>query len=114
MPIPQPGTGSASDLPPQVRAAFNVLAYCRQLTDPYLTAAPNDGPVSQARKLTQLERGVEVAALNLLRDWLNGELDLPGPDPDLGLGGMELGALGLELGPEEEGPSSGQASTGIE
>jgi hypothetical protein len=50
------------NIPAKVTVAFNALAYCRSITD------PNNRPLST------LERGMEIAALNLLRDWLNGEI----------------------------------------
>lgn len=50
------------NVPAKVTVAFSVLAYCRSITD------PNNRPPST------LERGMEMAALNLLRDWLNGEI----------------------------------------
>lgn len=49
-------------VPAKIMVAFNVLAYCQSIPD------PNNRPLST------LERGMEIAALNLLRDWLNGEI----------------------------------------
>lgn len=59
-------------IPPQVEVAFRAVAYCRSLTDPQSIGLP---PVaSRSRSLTPMELGVESAALNVIRNYLNGEM----------------------------------------
>ncbi len=65
--------------PVQIDVAFRALMYCRSVSDPQSLGSP-DGERSlsyRRRNLTQLETGMETAAINLLRNWLNGETDLP-------------------------------------
>ncbi len=61
-----------NEVPPQVEIAFRAVAYCRSLTDPQsLGIAPSALP---SRALTPMELGVESAALNVIRNYLNGEM----------------------------------------
>jgi hypothetical protein len=63
---------TADEIPPQVEIAFRAVAYCRSLTDPQSIGLP---PVaSRSRSLTAMELGVESAALNVIRNYLNGEM----------------------------------------
>jgi len=63
---------SPEQIPPQVEIAFRAVAYCRSLTDPQSIGLP---PVaSRSRALTPNELGVESAALNVIRNYLNGEM----------------------------------------
>lgn len=68
--------------PAKVDVAFRALAYCRSLTDPQSLGLPGRAGHGPARPLSELERGVEAAALNLLRNYLNDEVEL-GPIADL-------------------------------
>ncbi len=72
-------------VPAKIMVAFNALAYCQSITDSEnLQATPsasNDGINSQqlhpSQRISQHERGLKLAALNLIRDYLNGEIELP-------------------------------------
>ncbi len=68
--------------PAKVDVAFRALAYCRSLTDPLSVGIPSGPSGSTTRPLSDLERGVESAALNLLRNYLNDEIEL-GPIAEL-------------------------------
>lgn len=63
---------TADEIPPQVEIAFRAIAYCRSLTDPQSVGIPPSGLPSRA--LTRMELGVESAALNVIRNYLNGEM----------------------------------------
>jgi hypothetical protein len=67
--------------PAKIEVALRALGYCRSLTDPQSMGLPTSS-CRPTRSLTALERGVESAALNVLRDYLNGEIDL-GPVAEL-------------------------------
>ncbi len=63
---------TGDEIPPQVEIAFRAVAYCRSLTDPQSVGiAPAALP---SRALTPMELGVESAALNVIRNYLNGEM----------------------------------------
>ena len=72
------------ETPPKIDVAFRVLAYCRSITDPgslgAAAAALQQMGASDAlmpiRPLSKLEQGAETAAINIIRDWLNGEINL--------------------------------------
>ena len=74
--------------PAKVEVAFRALAYCRSLTDPLSMGIPSGTPGNTVRALSELERGVEVAALNLLRNYLNDEVEL-GPIAELHRSGSD-------------------------
>lgn len=63
---------TTDETPPQVEVAFRAIAYCRSLTDPQSVGIPPSGLPSRA--LTRMELGVESAALNVIRNYLNGEM----------------------------------------
>jgi hypothetical protein len=63
---------SPEQTPPQVEVAFRAVAYCRSLTDPQSVGLPPS--TRQSRSLTPMELGVESAALNVIRNYLNGEM----------------------------------------
>ena len=67
--------------PAKIEVALRTLGYCRSLTDPQSVGLPTSS-CRPTRSLTALERGVESAALNVIRDYLNGEIDL-GPVAEL-------------------------------
>lgn len=69
---PEDPSFSPDQIPPQVEIAFRAIAYCRSLTDPQSVGIPPAGLPSRA--LTPMEIGVETAALNLIRNYLNGEM----------------------------------------
>ncbi len=64
---------ATEQVPPRVKVAFQALHYCRSVSDPTSVGLP--AYESQPRPLTPMERGVETAALNLVRNFLNGEID---------------------------------------
>ena len=63
---------SPEQTPPQVEVAFRAVAYCRSLADPQSVGLPPSA--RQSRSLTPMELGVESAALNVIRNYLNGEM----------------------------------------
>jgi hypothetical protein len=63
---------SPNEIPPQVEIAFRAVAYCRSLTDPQSIGIPSSEVPSRA--LSPMELGVEAAALNVIRNYLNGEM----------------------------------------
>ena len=80
-PFPVHLNPAPQETPPQVGVAFRALGYCRSITDPgSLGLSDEQGTPSTLRPLTSHEVGMEIAALNLLRDYLNGELDF-NPQP---------------------------------
>jgi len=69
---PEDPSFSPDEVPPQVEIAFRAIAYCRSLTDPQSVGiAPSALP---SRALNPMELGVESAALNVIRNYLNGEM----------------------------------------
>ena len=74
-----PNNQESRGTPAKIDVAFRSLAYCRSVSDP-TSLGLQRGRQSGSRPLTIHERGVEIAALNLIRNWLNGETDLS-PDP---------------------------------
>jgi len=111
---------SLNEVPAKIYVAFRALAYCRSLTDPHSLGL--DGIRSQ-RSLTCLETGIESASLNLIRNYLNGEV-LLGPLADLQQlgesdGNSDMGALEFVLGEafaekagEENGDEGGEEEEG--
>lgn len=81
-----------SDVPAQISVAFRVLGYCRSLTDPFNVPGPEgvDPHLVTPRKLTSLEAGMETSALNLIRNWLNGEQTLPHPETTMPISPEDL------------------------
>ena len=69
-----------SEIPPKISVAFRVLAYCRSITDPCSISEGDDAGLKPSRALTSLEAGMEASAINLIRNWLNGELALAQPE----------------------------------
>lgn len=111
---------SESAVPPQIEVAFQALGYCRTVTDgPAPVLDPLErvrGRVPRAghqRALTVLEKGMEVAALNLIRNYLSGEMELGGA-PDWWDESVEAlrppGEIGMaELDSDEASDPSGAA-----
>jgi hypothetical protein len=60
--------GSASVLPPRIKAAFDFLDYARMITTQYDATVP-------VRNLTPMEKSVEQASLRALQQYLLGEMD---------------------------------------
>lgn len=77
-----PPPPSLNEVPAQIDVAFRVLFYCRSVSDPVSLAASGQessprGQLGHSRRpLNPLEKGAENAALNLLRNYLSGELQL--------------------------------------
>ena len=91
LPIAMP-LSDASDVPAKINIAFRVLGYCRSVTDPYSIASTEGLEARHVvpRKLTALEAGMEASAMNLIRNWLNGEQILPHPETTVPLNPAEL------------------------
>ena len=66
--------GFLNQVPAKIEIAFRALAYCRSVSDPHSVQGPDSGLAHGGRRLTSLEKGMEASALNLVRNYLNGEL----------------------------------------
>lgn len=88
MPNNLPSLQSLNEVPAKIDVAFRVLHYCRSVSDPQSVGLPAQQRIhaeaagGAGRLLTQLEKGAENAALNLIRNYLAGEVEL-GPLADL-------------------------------
>ena len=116
MPRPAHPLLPVSTVPPQVEVAFQALDYCRAVTDgPAQVLDPLErlrGKAPQRggqRALTVLEKGVEVAALNLIRNYLSGEMEY-GVQPEWWDESLE--ELGASAEIEAAGPADASDPSG--
>lgn len=111
------------EVPAKIDVALRMLHYCRSVTDPQSVGLAGQqrgalGHVARSgRALTQLEKGAENAALNLLRNYLTGEVQLGAVDLHLSFGSgfaqdAAIDECGFENpdaaqdGPENEGEAA--------
>ena len=62
------------DIPSKIQVSFHVMAYCQSVQSPSVK-----GEIHHRRDLTNQEKGMLLAAQNLVRNWLNGELEFQSP-----------------------------------
>lgn len=98
--------GILTEVPVKIDVAFRALAYCRSVSDPHSLQHVDPALPAIGRRLTGLEKGVEASALNLVRNYLNGEILLGGEAELEGLAGLDLGlvrdrAEGVDHGGDE-------------
>ena len=62
------------DIPSKIQVSFHVMAYCQSVQSPAVK-----GETHHRRDLTNHEKGMLLAAQNLVRNWLNGELEFQSP-----------------------------------
>jgi len=86
--------GFLNEVPVKIEVAFRALAYCRSVSDPHSIQHADPALPAIGRRLTGLEKGVEASALNLVRNYLNGEILLGGGAESGPLAGIDLGLVG--------------------
>ena len=67
---------TSSNAPVKIQIAFNVMAYCQSVQSTTFDRSPVGMARSEGRSLSEHERGMLIAAQNLTRDFLNGEIEL--------------------------------------
>ncbi len=92
-------------IPGKVQAAFNYLAYCDSVSSSATFQSDSFTGVRPGRKLSQLELGAKNAALNLLRNWFNGEISM-----ELSPTGVFNIADGVEESDDEDGRNENEAN----
>lgn len=92
-----------SQVPIKIEIAFRALGYCRSVSDPHSVQAAESCMPLGGRQLSTLEKGMEASALNLVRNYLNGEMSLgEGAEVGLPAGFGHPFADGVDCGDEEE------------
>ena len=97
--------------PVKIQIAFNVMAYCQSVQSTTFDRSPVGMARSDGRSLTEHERGMLVAAQNLTRDYLNGEIELDSPPAGETVGQFGMGKTFQFIAPvsgdesgDDEGP----------
>ncbi len=79
--------------PIKIQVAFTAMAYCQSVE-------------SECRPLSNHERGMLLAGQNLVRDWLNGEIELQSPVEMNGHPGFSVPPFMMAMAEDEESSGS--------
>jgi len=65
-------------VPSRIKIAFQALGYCRMVTEPTSVHQGDDGTLTRrhGRALNSHEAGMERSAAELIRNYINGEVEL--------------------------------------
>ncbi len=70
---------TAPNVPAKIQVAFQVMAYSQSVQSTTFDQSPVGMARSSGRQLSDHEKGMLAAAQNLVRNWLNDEIELESP-----------------------------------